>query len=161
MCLIVVEGQIDTPIREIFEKRGAEFRIKTGANALETEYAHAGLLAELTEALADLDWCRQIRNQYSHCQWFWTATEGLCFVNLEELAKQPATILSLVDAKRPINVPLLQQQEEYFWYVKQCLMHLETAYRDWNERRARGGRVGPPSYVYPKPPKIMRPPAHN
>ena len=80
MCLIVVEGQIDTPIREIFEKRGAEFRIKTGANALETEYAHAGLLTELTEALADLDWCRQIRNQYSHCQWFWTATEGLCFV---------------------------------------------------------------------------------
>jgi hypothetical protein len=42
------------------------------------------LLAELTEALADLDWCRLIRNQYSHCQWFWTAKDGLCFVNLKQ-----------------------------------------------------------------------------
>ena len=95
MCLIVVEGDIDTPIRAIFEKTGAERRIKKGRKALRTEYAKAGLLTELAVALADLDWCRQIRNQYSHCQWFWIASRGLCFVNLEELAKQPNIITSV------------------------------------------------------------------
>jgi hypothetical protein len=46
--------------------------------------------------------------------------------------------------KHPINVLLLLEQEKYFWYVKQRFMYLETAYRAWNEDRARGGRVGPP-----------------
>jgi hypothetical protein len=161
MCLIVVEGDIDTPIRAIFEKTGAERRIKKGRKALRTEYAKAGLLTELAVALADLDWCRQIRNQYSHCQWFWIASRGLCFVNLEELAKQPNIITSVTAKTHRIDVPLLEKQEEYFWYVKQCFMHLETAYRAWNEGQARGGRAGPASFIYPKPLKIPRPPAHN
>lgn len=118
-------------------------------------------MADLTDALADLDWCRDIRNQYSHCQWFWTAQDGLCFVNLEALAKQPTQILSVVNAKQPVSLALLKAQDDYFWYVKQCLMHLETAYRAWDEARARGGEAGPSSYVYAKPPKIERPPAHN
>jgi hypothetical protein len=86
MCLIVVEGIIDIPIRNVFSTRGAERRIEIAENALQADFTKAGLMAELAQALADLDWCRQIRNQYSHCHWYWTAQEGLCFVNLEELA---------------------------------------------------------------------------
>ena len=161
MCLIVVEGILDVPIRTIFGKRGAEERIKIGKRELEPDFGKASLLADLTEATADLDWCRQIRNQYSHCQWYWTAQEGLCFVNLEELAKQPTQILSVMGQRHPVDVPLLQRQEDFFWYVKQRFMHLETAYRAWDQAQARGGAAGPPSFVYPKPPKIPRPPAHN
>jgi hypothetical protein len=162
MCLIVVEGILDVPIRTIFGKRGAEERIKIGKQELEPDFGKANLLVELTESIGDLDWCRQIRNQYSHCQWYWTAKEGLCFVNLEELAKQPKQILSVMENRHPVDVPLLQSQEDYFWYVKQCFMHLETAYRDWERTHARGGSAaGPPRFVYPKPPKIPRPPAHN
>jgi hypothetical protein len=42
-----------------------------------------------------MDWCRQIRNQYAHCQWYWTAHEGLCFVDLEAVAKQVTPITEL------------------------------------------------------------------
>jgi hypothetical protein len=114
MCLIVVEGILDVPIRTIFGKRGAEERIKIGKRELEPDFGKASLLADLTEATADLDWCRQIRNQYSHCQWYWTAQEGLCFVNLEELAKQPTQILSVMGHRHPVDVPLLQRQEDFF-----------------------------------------------
>lgn len=160
-CLIAVEGILDIPIRKIFGKRGAEERIKIGQAALEPNFTNANLLSDLTEALADLDWCRQIRNQYSHCQWYWTTQERLCFVNLEDLAKQQNAISSAMTNKHSIDVSLLESQENYFWYVKQYLMHLETAYRTWDEVRARGGRTGPISFVYPKPPKIPRPPKHN
>ena len=160
MCRIVAEGMIDIPIREIYGARGAEKRIQIGESALRSDYTNAGLLAFLTETLADLDWCRQIRNQYSHCQWFWTKQQGLRFANLEELAKQPTTITEVVAGSHPVDLALLQDQENHFFYVKQCLMHLETAYRAWDETRARGRRAGPPRFVYPKPLKVPRPPAH-
>ena len=161
MCLIVAEANIDTPIRDIFSVRGAEKRIEIGENALKTNFSKAGLTTELMQALSDLDWCRQIRNQYSHCHWYWTAKEGLCFVNLEELAKQPSTITSVTEDRHRIDLALPQKQEEYFWYVKQCFMHLETAYRTWDQAQTRGGRVRPASLAYPKPLKIPQPPAHN
>jgi hypothetical protein len=155
-CLIAVEGIYDAPIRKIFTDRGAEKRIKIGKNVLQADFANANLVAELTEALEDMEWCRNIRNQYAHCAWYWTAQEGLCFVNLEELACQPKMILDLTESRRRVDVPLLQKQEEYFWYVKQCFMHLTNAYKAWASKAAL-----PSSSVYPKPTKIARPPKHN
>jgi hypothetical protein len=160
-CLIAVEGMLDIPIRKIFGEWGAENRIRVAKKALQSDFANANLLAGLTEALADMEWCRQIRNQYSHCQWYWTAQEGLCFVNLEVLAKQLDVITSVMANRYPVDAPLLQRQEDYFWYVKECFMHLETAYRAWDQARALAGEAGPSSFVYAKPLKIARPPAHN
>jgi hypothetical protein len=161
-CLIAVERSgYDVPIRAIFTDRSAEKRISVGRKALRQSFAKAKLTADLTEALADMEWCRQIRNQYSHCHWYWTAKEGLCFINLEELAKQPTTILSLTANRHPIDVPLLQQQEEYFWYVKQCFKHLGDAYKAWDQAQMRGGRRGRSISVYPKPPRIAQPPKHK
>ena len=60
MCLVAVEGQIDTPIRQVFGKTGAERRIKICKKAL------CGMImtklivpADLQAALSDLEWCRQ------------------------------------------------------------------------------------------------------
>src|SRR5262249_8683986 len=165
-CLIAIEkGGYDVPIRKIFTDRGAEKRIKTGRKALWQSFAKANLTADLTEALADMEWCRQIRNQYSHCHWYWTAQEGLCFINLEELAKQPTAIPSLTANRHPVGVPLLQQQEDYFWYVRQCFMHLGDAYKAWAwawaQAQTKGGARRRSLSVYPKPQRIAQPPKHN
>jgi hypothetical protein len=160
-CLIAVEGMLDLPIRTIFGERGAQKRILNARRELQTDFANANLSAELIDTLSDIEWCRQIRNQYSHCQWYWTVQEGLCFVNLEELASQPDVITEVMANRHPIDSPLLEAQENFFWYVKQCFMHLESAYRAWEQTRARGGAAGQAIYVHPKPPKVARPPAHN
>jgi len=135
-CLIAIEGQFDAPIRQLFNERSAEKRIKESKKALIPEYTKAGLHIELAEALQDMEWCRTLRNQYAHCQWYWTSHEGLCFVNLEELAKQPAQILALMTNKHSIDVKLLLVQEEYFNYVKESFAHLESAYRAWDRARS-------------------------
>jgi hypothetical protein len=118
----------------------------------------AGLIGDLVQTFDDLDWCRQIRNQYAHCQWYWTQQDGLCFVNLEELAQQPTTILNdLTAGRHSIDLALLNAQEAFFWYVKECLMHLGDTYRDWD--RQQGSVAGPVIYVHPKPQVVARPPS--
>jgi hypothetical protein len=160
-CLIAVEGLVDRPIKTLFRTRGAGPRIKIAEGALKSDFTNAALVADLTQALADLDWCREIRNQYSHCQWYWTAHDGLCFVNLEELAQEPDTITDLKENKHPINVALLTAQEDFFWYVKQCFNHLDSAYRAWDQDRSRGGASGSAPFIYPKPAAQPRPTRHN
>jgi hypothetical protein len=160
-CLVAVERIFDLPIRTIFGERGAKERIKTARRELQSDYANAGLSAELIEVLSDMEWCRQIRNQYSHCQWYWTAQDGLCFVNLEEVAHQPTMIIDPTANRHPVDVSLLEAQENFFWYVKEFFTHLASAYRTWDQTRVRGGAAGPPTLVYARPPKVTRPPAHN
>jgi hypothetical protein len=157
-CLIALEGQMDTPVRMLFGTPGAEKRIKQARKALLPEFTKAALRGQLVETLGDMDWCRKIRNQYSHCQWYWTRSEGLCFVNIEHLAKQPNHILKLMDNKRRIDGALLTKQVEYFNYVKESLSHLESAYRAWDRHRTAPRKF---IHVFPMPPKIARPPAHN
>jgi hypothetical protein len=156
-CLIAIEGQFDTPIREIFLERGAETRIKKGRKLLMTEYTKASLQDKLSEALEDMEWCRQIRNQYADCHWYWTSKEGLCFVNLEDLAKQPTMIIELMAGRRPIDQSL-ETQENFFNYVKETFTHIESAYRAWNVARSAPRR---PTHVFAMPSKISRPPLHN
>jgi hypothetical protein len=160
-CLIAVEGMFDRPIRLLFSQRGEKLRMKTAERALKSDYANTGLLDDLMQALESLDWCRQIRNQYSHCHWYWTSQEGLCFVNLEELAQQVTTITDLMANRHSIDVTLLTAQENYFWYVKECFIHLDFAYKAWDQSRGRGEGSGLAPYVYPKPAVQTRPPQYN
>jgi hypothetical protein len=157
-CLIAIENVFDLPIRDIFGERGAEKRIKIAKKRLLAEYAKASLQTELAETLDDMEWCRLIRNQYAHCSWYWTQQEGLCFVNLEELAKQASTIINLMGNRHPIDEPLLNAQESFLNCVKEGFTHLASAYRAWNQTRA-----APRSsiYIFPKPLKIARPLLHN
>jgi hypothetical protein len=76
-CLIAVDGIIDLPIRKFFNVRGAAKRIETARQVLAASYSEAGLQALLTEALDDMEWCRQVRNQYAHCQWYWTSQRSM------------------------------------------------------------------------------------
>ena len=158
-CLITSEYNFDMPVREVFGETGAEKPIERVKKLLKQDYTNAGLFAELSEALADMDYCRKIRNQYAHCQWYWTSKEGLCFVNLEDLAKQSGTITGLTKGKRPINVSLLKQQEAFFTYVKFRLRHIGDLYKAWDAKKAKGSR--PAIHISPKQPKIAQPMMHN
>lgn len=157
-CLIAVEGTYDTPIRNIFGPRGAEKRIKNAGKFLLPEYSKAGLQVELVEALDDMEWCRQVRNQYAHCHWYWTQQEGLCFINLEELAGQQTAIIQLTGNRHPVDTALLSAQEVFFNYVKESFMQLETGYKGWIVQQSGRHR---PIYTFPKPSKVLRPSKHN
>ena len=153
-CLVSVEGQTDLPTRLLFKRMSAENRIKQAKKALLPDFKKAGQEAEMREALDDVNWCRKLRNQYAHCQWGWTQPLGLFFVNLEDLADDPALIVQVMNKPLYVDVPLLTAQEEYCNYVREQFMHLQTAYEAW-DRKSSTPKMA--RFVFPKPPKITRP----
>ncbi|WFU77404.1 hypothetical protein QA645_22890 [Bradyrhizobium sp. CIAT3101] len=158
-CLVAVERHIDLPVKRLFERMPAEKRIKLARQTLLPAFADAGLEADMKECLADLDWCRDLRNQYAHCQWGWTSNDGLFFVNLEQLAaNHVGPITRVMNHPRYLGVSLLKEQEAYGDYVRECFIYLETAYQAWDRRRR---DIAMTAFVFSKPPKITRPCLHN
>ena len=127
-CLAAVNLDIDLSIRLLFQVRGEERRIQTADQIMRVAYTNAGFGKVHCEIIADMDWCRLLRNQFSHSHWYHTATEGLCLVNLEKLAKQKGPIGQLADHRKPITLALLSEQERFFKYVQKCFWHLAEAY---------------------------------
>lgn len=157
MCVCVCNAMgsdLDSALRLVFGKRGAELSIERSFASIKTEYAKANLLAPLSETLGDMDWCRQIRNQYAHTHWYYTKHEGLCFVDLETLVKRSSPIQKVTARRHSISLPLLEDQENYFGYIKQCFWNLQFEYLKWARRPI-------PIPPVARPSKIARPHLHS
>jgi hypothetical protein len=152
---LVSGGDIDAAVRRLYGTRGEKRRIDETQAATEAAYTNVGLGSEHAQTMADMDWCREIRNQYAHCQWYFTTQEGLCFIDLEDLAKQSARIARVTDVRFPVNVDLLSRQEAFFKHVQKWLWYLQEQYR------ARTGTLRPSSRVHQLPPAMARPSKHN
>jgi len=158
-CLVRQQnGDFDGPIRAVFSKRkSAEQRIKDLKKALRPKYIDAGLDVLMSDIFDDLNFCRLVRNQYAHCVWGWDSPkQRLFFVDLEALADQPLDmkITKLMCGRRWLDVKILSHQEAYFTYVKESLYHLESAYTGWLAMKTA-------PYVFPRPPKLVRPPKYG
>jgi hypothetical protein len=153
-CLAAtINEDLDGAIKALFRVRGEERRISAADTRMKQQFIVAGLAAPYQAALCDMDWCRQIRNQYAHCHWYYTSPEGLCFINLENSAKKSDPIIRVTDGRLPLDVKLLTEQETYFKYVQKCFWYLKDTYRTW---------VGRPSTLdWPLPPKLNRPQRHK
>jgi hypothetical protein len=154
-CTDLVSGNIDAAVRQLYEMRGEKPRIDATQTATGAAYNGVELGSEHAQTMADMDWCRKIRNQYAHCQWYFTTQEGLCFIDLEGLAKQLARIARVTDVRFPVNVDLLSRQEAFFKHVQKWFWYLQEQYR------ARTGALRPSSLVHQLPPAMARPPLHN
>jgi hypothetical protein len=151
-CLAAVNSDIDLSIRLLFQVRGEERRIHTADQIMRMAYTNAGLGNVYCEVIADMDWCRRLRNQFPHSNWYHTAMEGLCLVNLEELAKRKGPIGQLADHRKPLTLALLLEQERFFKYVQKCFWHLAEAYPTTAVRHS-----GP---IHPLPATMQRPSMH-
>src|SRR6185312_5078263 len=142
----------------LFGGTNAEKRVKEAKKLLLRDYAKASLEGDMEEAISDLNWCRKLRNQYAHCQWAWTRRDGLMFVNLEQLADQPALITNITENPRYLDLALLKNQLEFCAYVRRRFMYLDETYKAWD--RAQQG-IKQPTLAAVKPPKTSRPRLHN
>jgi hypothetical protein len=155
-CVMRVKNNnVDQAVRALYSERGERRRIEKAKAIIGKPYIKAGLEREYVQCIADLDHCRLIRNQYAHCQWYYTAREGLCFADLERLANQPANIAALMPARLPVDVTLLSQQEQFFKYVQKCLWYLDEHY-------SLSQQAAPKSNpLCPLPRAMTPPPLHN
>jgi hypothetical protein len=153
-CLATVTDDLDGAAKMLFGTRGEKKRIDTADTAMKEAFAKAKLKKEYSHTIECMHWCRELRNQYAHCNWYDTLNEGLCFVNLEEVAKIVESTIPLEDHRVPINVALLKQQEEFFDYVRKCFWFISEAYLIFMGK-------GPKQALWKWPEIIDKPAKHN
>jgi hypothetical protein len=150
-CVDAATNDLDAAIRKLFGIRGEAKRIKMADSLMKGAYTAAGLGSKYKTTMAKMDWCRTVRNQYAHCNWYDTVAEGLCFIDLERSATLKRRIVKITRDKRPLDVSILERQEAYFKYVQKCFWHLAEAYRRSQGQKMSGG----PLHNWPK--RIARP----
>ena len=151
-CLASAMDDDNTACRVLFRTRGEERKIIVADAFMREKYENIGLLNPYSEAIADLQWCRQLRNQFAHCIWYMPAHRlTLSIVDLEDAAQTKTGDLKTY--RKYIDINLLLEQEKYFIYVNDCLLHLEAEYS------LRAGKTASHASLLPK--KIERPPKHN
>ena len=129
-CVYAALDDLDTPFKEMYGIRGEERRITTAARLAKAQLGKIGLGSEFAKAIDALGYCRRIRNQFAHCQW-WNAFDGCVnFVALEEFVKEKIGTNSKVVTfgdfqRRGASLQLLNDQLSFFGYVLKLLAFVE------------------------------------
>jgi hypothetical protein len=153
-CLDALLADFDTIFKSLFRTRGETQRIEIG-DAIGRHKFHAiGLGTEFETAIGALQYCRKIRNYYSHCYWF-TDPQGFGYVDLEEVAKQNAmaTEDNSFFTLRHLNDAVLSEQAAYFNATDSFLNWLQ------HEAQVKAGKIQ--KNEYSKPNITTRPPLYR
>jgi hypothetical protein len=113
--------------RVLFRVRGEGPRLELADALLRPAMGKAGLKPQWGIALGAARHCKNIRNQYAHCHWWYDEGVGLCFMNLDEEVSSKEGALEVTF--KPINLGLLKEQHLYFSYALDCLYYLDGEYR--------------------------------
>jgi hypothetical protein len=147
-------GDLDMVLKVMYRTRGESQRVEL-ADAMGREtFAGYRLTNEFETAIANMNFCRRMRNQYAHCVWQNDGTGQLGFVNLEEIAKDKVFIPNLLGlTTRHLDVPLLEKQEEYLDNTEH-----EIAWLNF-ESQAKQGH--PRAQIFQTPVQLPRPPLYK
>lgn len=150
LCLAAALGCPHMSARILYRLRSESNRLETADAILRTKCAEHRILPVYETVYGAMKWCKSTRNRYAHCHWI--AREGvLCFFDLE------SSVQSVVDPinvrVKPVDVPLLAEQVEFFHYTRECFVHLEDLYRQKSggPPSSRAGSKMPKRREQPKP----------
>jgi hypothetical protein len=153
MCLCMSEalGSLSVAARVLFRSRGEEHRISTADAILYPWYESFGISKSWEIVRRAISWCKGTRNQYSHCHWRADELNGLFFTHIEKGAKSASgeVILEFLH----VDVPLLEQQEDYFHFAQQGILFIR------DEQRRQAGQLK--SHDWKAPEERQPPPRHN
>lgn len=144
-CVAQARNDFDMVFKAMFRSRGETQRVDVADSMGRKVYKDLHLGTHFEEAISGTRYCLKIRNQFAHCQWLEDMTGALGFVQLEELAKtnQEVTDLGSVTVEH-LDLPLLESQESYFVFVRDCLRYLNF------EGRVRAGKLSNQPFLMPK-----------
>lgn len=147
-CIQVArEFDLNGTLKAMFRIRGETNRILIADGLGRAIYEKLGLGAEFDDLISTLRNCLAIRNRYAHAYWH-DPDQGkaLCYVSLEELAKEDSEVKDLSKLSFfYIDEPLLLKQEAYFEYARDLIIYLNF------EGRFRAGNLKQQIYKLPTP----------
>jgi hypothetical protein len=118
-------GDVEKAITELYSKRGETRRVKLADGLSGAAYDAAGLGLEFETAINDILLCVQIRNEYAHCIWHDDSRGRLVFAHMEEIAVPGGPRADPINLTfHYVDVPLLEEQANFFFYVKDNINYL-------------------------------------
>ncbi len=112
-------------LRAMFRSRGETARIEVADSLLHPRCLEIGVKAKYEITISAVKFCKNVRNQYSHCHWH-LEDGDLWFYNMESAAEgHPETIDFTF---QHVNMKLLLEQLAYFNYSRYCLIHLQNQF---------------------------------
>jgi len=137
-------------LRSMFRVRSESARIDVADAILQHRMPELGLSAEYETTLDAIQFCKQVRNTYSHSHWSLDGDE-LRFYNYEETAKLREPKISI--EFKYVDTSLLIRQLAYFNYTRYCLLHLQWRLGDSS------GKKNAAQQPWPKP--MQKPKLYN
>jgi hypothetical protein len=131
---IAGDDDFSTAARILYRLRGAHDRLNVADAIVRPFMEEIKLEGPYCQWLGAMRRCRVIRNQYAHCTW--KAAEGRAwFADLEKAAQGVEGEAGLRFV--PLDLPLLEEQFEFFRYTAQVIFYLmdETKFRRDRRRR--------------------------
>jgi hypothetical protein len=146
-----VRDDFNMVFKAMFRPRGESQRVSI-ADAMGREpYEKIGFGTQFAEAVASVRYCLKIRNQYAHCYWTDNYGKELGFVELEDTADKNSVVANFYTIPtNPLDAPLLDKQEAFFVYARDCLLYLE------DQALIQAGKRT--SQQWPQAPKKVQPP---
>jgi hypothetical protein len=134
LCLLVghVTGDANAAIKTMYRSRGETQRIDI-ADALARNRLSLGRVRTIyEETVAHMRVCLKIRNQYAHTNWVNSPSNGLCFVNIEEIAKSDAVADTSNLQLYKLDLDTIVDQQRFFYNVMQNMRYLNMEIQHLN-----------------------------
>jgi hypothetical protein len=126
-CVQVARGlDLNATLKAMFRVRGETNRIDIADGMGRAPYNALNLVVEFDAMIAALKHCLRVRNKYAHAYWH-DPNQGteLCYVSLEELAKEQAEVRDLAALTFfYIDEALLLRQEQFFEYTRDLISYV-------------------------------------
>jgi hypothetical protein len=126
-CVQVARSfDLNATVKAMFRVRGETSRIDIADGLGRAAYVALNMTAEFDAMIAALRHCLRIRNKYAHAYWHDpNMGRDLCYVSLEELAKEADEVQDLTALRFFfIDEALLLQQERFFEYTRALINYL-------------------------------------
>jgi hypothetical protein len=120
-CVQVARSfDLDGTLKVMFRVRGETNRLEIADGLGRARYVALNMANEFDAMIAAIRHCMRIRNKYAHAYWHDpNGGQDLCYVSLEELAKESEEVPDLTALTFFfIDEPLLLQQEVFFAYAR-------------------------------------------
>jgi hypothetical protein len=155
-CVQVMRGyDLNSTLKAMFRVRGETNRIDIADGLGRAPYTAVNMEAEFDAAIAAMRQCLKIRNRFAHAFWH-DPDQGraLCYVSLEELAKETDEVRDLTALTFfYLDEALLLKQEQFFEYNRALINYVN------HEGQFRKGRFK--QQVFPLPKAVAVPPAYT
>lgn len=126
LCLLVghITRDFNVALKAMYRSRGETQRIDIADAIARNRLEPVRVRTIYEQTIAHMRICLKIRNQYAHTNWVETASDGLCFVNIEEIAKanDVADTSSLKLYQLDLNI--IEDQQRFFFQVMQNMRYL-------------------------------------